>query len=221
MKKIGILILVLILFGTFVFAQDIKDTLGENVEKLGEGKEKIENFQDKANELKDSDSGILSERLKEKLLDLSFVEKIDILFKKSSGFFNLIIGEPYEFSFKFFLILTLWVFVFINTSILLQEFFPDKITGWLVGFFVTIFLAYFKLFELFYQLLGMIVSVFKSGEILIIILLTIILFAILVLLRRFVVESIEEEKELMEKEEAKQDAKFFRRMLRIFIKRGV
>ncbi len=167
MKKLSIIIFILaclLLFGIFIVKADLIDSVDSNIQKVEDTKSKIEDIQN-------TKWDYLGKEWKAIFLKNKIIFGIDSFLTKISIIFKILIYEPYSLSLRFFIILILWLFVFFNLSRLLGESFFEGGVSYIVGFVITIILAYFGAFKLFYSFLVGIVNLFSGGVVYLIILL--------------------------------------------------
>ena len=160
MKKSLVCLLLLFLIFSFVSAEDvfgIKDNLDENVEKLEETKEKIEG-------LKDTDTNYFAEKWKGIFRNNLVTETVDKGFSFLSPVFKILIQEPYSLSWRFFIILIIWIFVFWNVSKFFNSLLFQNLIGWGIGFVTTFILSYFGFFHGIYDFLSKLIIQFSGWQ---------------------------------------------------------
>ena len=202
MKK-RLIILLFLLFLPFINAQDISSELEGQIEKIKQTQDKLEN-------LKDTNTSYLAEEWKKIIIKNPISGAINNFLEFLSPLFKVLMQEHYSLSWKFFIILLLWVFLFLNLSALLKSSLFEGWIGYAIGLIVTILLAYTGFFRMFYSFLVSIVDLFTGWTKWLIIGLIIISFIILEFSRTYFLKYLRKQKEGLEKEREKMDRSFLK-----------
>ncbi|MBS3074346.1 hypothetical protein J4447_02705 [Candidatus Pacearchaeota archaeon] len=92
--------------------------------------------------------GLAADKFRYKLLSYSFVSSIDRGLQKASNVFKILVGEPYSFSFAFFVVLIIWVYLWHSFSTIFSSFtIFSNLSSWGIGLGANIILAQTKLFS--------------------------------------------------------------------------
>ena len=210
-KRLIIFLFLFLIFLPFMNSQDISSELEGQIEKIEQTKDKLEN-------LKDTDTNYLAEEWKKMIINNPISGAINNFLEFLSPLFKVLIQEPYTLSWKFFIILLLWIFLFLNLSALLKSSLFEGWIGYAIGLIVTVLLAYVKSFKIFYSFLVSIVDLFTGWTKWLIIGLIIIAFIVLEFSRTYFSKYLEKQKQGFEKEREKTNRGFLNKIISVYKK---
>lgn len=144
MKKVGVFILLVLLFSgllsNFILAQGL-DAVGDKINSVKDSVDKAQEYTTQ------SKWEYLWQEWQKIFLKNKYIAGINNFFKKINLFFETVLGLSYEPSVEFFILLVLWVFVFINLAWLLKQTpFMEKFP-YLFSLMFTLFFAQIGLFS--------------------------------------------------------------------------
>lgn len=205
MKKSVFIFILFLAFFSFVSAGDAFGI----TDKLEEGAEKVEEAKDKIEGLKDTDTSYLVGEWARMIRNNPVAGTVEKGFNFLSPVFKILIQESYSFSWKFFILLIIWIFVFFNLSDLLSKSLFEGWLGWAIGLVVTTILAFVGFFQTIYSYFLGFITMFEGWKKWIIIGTFVLAILLLGKFRGYFTEYLEEQK----KKEAKDREKFNRWLL--------
>lgn len=171
----------------FIFAQQeglenvpggdlIKKAVNEEGEVRG-----ITDIKEAVDKTQNSDENYLSNKLKEFLLQNSFISKMDSFFSRYSLIFRILFGVPYEFSLAMLFILIFFIAVFFGLPKIVSyiEIF-DNFSKWVVSLLIAIILAQVQFFRVIAEFFERLFFAPENGLIRIVLFIIIILIIILI-----------------------------------------
>jgi|TARA_B100001971_G_C18002052_1_gene437843 hypothetical protein len=211
-KRLIIFLFLFLIFLQISFIQSLPlDNLEGQIEKIEQTQDKLEN-------LKDTNTSYLAEEWKKMIIKNPISGAINNFLEFLSPLFKVLMQEPYTLSWKFFIILLLWIFLFLNLSALLKSSLFEGWIGYALGLIVTLLLAYTGFFKIFYSFLISIVDLFTGWTKWLIIGLIIIAFIILEFFRTYFSKYLRKQKEGVEKEREKTNRSFLNKITSIYKK---
>ena len=145
-KKIGVIVLFLLIFSGLVIAQVDTGGIEESAEKIKESTEKLQELTAQEN------SRYLAQQWKSLFLNNSIVGSFDNVMRKSNTLFFVLLGKNYDFTLNFIFILFLWIVFFITFSNIVSVFGTfNKHSSYISAFLFAVILGHFKLYEVIFK----------------------------------------------------------------------
>lgn len=223
MKKSAIFVLVffigILLIGNSLAADSVASTGEQSVEgirgDLEEGKEKIDDAKDV---IEGDKEDYLSQEWKKIIRSKPVFREVDQTLSVFSFVFEIFMNEPYSLSFRFFIVLFLWIFTFINLIFLLRSLFFTGWLGYVIALALTLLLGLIGFFQFLYSLLGSFVGIFSGWKKWLVFVAIFVIFGILTNLRNKLSKYLEKQKEEYAKKQEETDRWFLNKLVSIYKK---
>jgi len=213
-KEVVVFLFVILLFASFFCfgsSQDLEGDIDNTMDSLEEKEKNIEDLTEK-----DIQSDYLKQEWVKIIRENAVLGKIDKLFTAISPVFVFLIKEPYSLSFRFFFLLFLGFFIFVNIYNILRGAFFKTSVSYLISLVLLMILAFTGFFQIFYSFLLGLFNVFSGFMKWIIIFVSIGIFLFIEFFVKKVTKSIRKEKEKEEKEREKENRTFLDKIVSIF-----